>query len=176
MIDAVTGVHHSVAIQQDILDAAALSHSYYESHAAPIGELSHGYGNYQGNSDPDDSFAFNHGYGMADGGMVTTAKDLAKFYDALNDGTLLDTTAKSAMFDNPIAADGFLAGLGIFIETLGNQTVWLHGGAITGYLSDILYYPSSGDVVVFFANGSEGNLDDVYENLWNEISQSFATY
>ena len=124
----------------------------------------------------DDSFAFNHGYGLADGGMVTTAEDLAKFYDALNDDTLLDATAKAALFDNPIEIDGGTAGLGIFIESFEGTDIWMHGGGVVGYLSDIFYYPGTGDVVVFFANGSEGNLDTVYDELWDEIGTAFDEY
>lgn len=176
VIDQLTGAHHSAAIQRDILDAAGLTQSYYESHTEAVGELCHGYGDYKDDSAVDDSFAFNHGYGLADGGMVTTAEDLAKFYDALNDDTLLDATAKAALFDNPIEIDGGTAGLGIFIESFEGTDVWMHGGGVVGYLSDIFYYPDTGDVVVFFANGSEGNLDTIYDELWEEMATAFDEY
>ena len=32
------------------------------------------------------------------------------------------------------------------------------------------------DVVVFFANGSEGNLDTIYDVLWEEMATAFDEY
>ena len=110
---------------------------------------------------------------MADGGMVATARDLAKFYMAIQDGTLLDHEAKHALLDNRLPDGNSLAGLGIFIETIDNQEVWLNGGASVGYLSDILYYPATGNVLVFFANGSEQKFNDVYNTLSEELSTAF---
>ncbi len=173
VVDAITGMHHPASIQRNILNAADLSQTYYEAHGTPIGELCHGYGQYQGDRNIDDSFAFNQGYGMADGGMVATARDLARFYMAIQDGTLLDNEAKHTLFDNSVPDGNSQAGLGIFIETKDDKEVWLHGGALVGYLSDVLYYPATGNVLVFFDNGSGQELNDVYDTLSEELSTAF---
>jgi CubicO group peptidase (beta-lactamase class C family) len=75
-----------------------------------------------GNADP--SFDL---YGA--GGLVSTAEDVARFYEAIFDGTVFDTAASlHAMLQAPEADGADDTGLGIFRRRIEGMDCWGHAG------------------------------------------------
>jgi len=165
-IDSATNAHHSQAIREGILEPLEMNATYYEHHETASGALAHGYQEF-GADDFEDTFAYDSGYGLADGGMITTAGDLAIYIGALGrQDTRLGDAAVAELFANPERPkDGELYGLGIsrFSDSYGELVG--HGGNVPGYNSDMFYHPGTDTVIVIMANGSDGQMDQIYEAL-----------
>ncbi len=165
-IDSATGAHHSQAIRQGILKPLAMDSTYYEHHETANGTLAHGYQEF-GSDDVEDTFAYDSGYGLADGGIITTAGDLATYIGALGRlDTRLGEMALTEVFASPESPkEGELYSLGIsrFSDTYGELVG--HGGNVPGYNSDMFYHPGTDTVIVIMANGSDGHMDAIYEAL-----------
>ena len=76
-------------------------------------------------------------WAWAAGAMVSTAADLARFYQALLGGRLLAPDLLKAMQTTVDARDqlgpGWSYGLGLEVRRLGCGLVWGHGGSLPGY-------------------------------------------
>ena len=76
-------------------------------------------------------------FAWASGALVSTAADLARFYQALLSGRLLRPALMRAMTTTvtDAAHPGFGYGLGIYTQRTACGTVWGHDGGIPGYTS-----------------------------------------
>jgi D-alanyl-D-alanine carboxypeptidase len=84
------------------------------------------------------------------GGFVSTAEDLARFYEAIFDGTVFDDAASlDAMLQEPEAdgADG--TGMGIFRRRIEGVTCWGHHGF---WGSDAVHCPEAELTIVRTVN------------------------
>ena len=92
----------------------------------------------------------------ADGGVVSNARDLGRFYSALFQGRLLsprmmselETTVETGGFP-----DGDEAGLGLFRTTLRCGDAWSMSGGSAGFLAKVLVSGDGSRVVAFVTNG-----------------------
>ena len=165
-IDSASGAHHSRAIRQGILEPLDMNATYYEHHEAASGTLAHGYQEFA-TDDVEDTFAYDSGYGLADGGMITTAGDLATYIGALGrQEPRLGDAALAELFASPaMPEDGEKYGLGISRFTGEYGEIVGHGGNVPGYNSDMFYHPDTDTIIVIMANGSDGHMDAIYEAL-----------
>jgi D-alanyl-D-alanine carboxypeptidase len=84
----------------------------------------------------------------ASGGIVSDARDIARFYSALLSGTVLSPGTLAAM-RHTVQADGPVrAGLGIFASTTPCGDAWGHEGAILDYWTDVAATEDGDRVVV----------------------------
>ena len=72
----------------------------------------------------------------AAGGIVSDARDLARFFSALLSGELLSRRSLAAM-KRTVASPIGGSGLGLFARRLPCGRFWGHGGAIIGYGTDV---------------------------------------
>jgi D-alanyl-D-alanine carboxypeptidase len=98
-------------------------------------------------------------FGRGDGALISTAPDLASFFQALLvRRTLLPDDLLHRMMtvipDQPPAEERY--GLGLIADPLPCGTVWGHAGGGFGYGNLPYVYPESGRFVVFMMNGSYG--------------------
>lgn len=165
-INTATGAHHSQAIRQGILKPLEMNATYYEHHEAPSGALAHGYQEFAAD-DLEDTYAYDSGYGLADGGLITTAGDLATYIGALGrQDTRLGDAALAELFASPERPTaGELYGLGISRFTGDYGQLIGHGGNVPGYNSDMFYHLKTDTVIIIMANGSDGHMDAIYEAL-----------
>jgi len=164
IIDSVTGAHHSATIRARILEPLGLIHTVYE-HVESFGftfvhgyqEIARGYRN---------THAYDFGYGLADGGIIASAQDLAAFIRAIGTrDARLPVAAIDLMFSRMQGPESERYGLGIGVEPHPSGELLLHGGNVPGYASEVFYQPSTDTVLVVFANGTDGKMDDIFDAL-----------
>lgn len=158
VIDKVAGRPHAQEIRDRILDPLGLDHTFYEV-AEPIPTpIVHGYTEYNRRGRLDDVTDLQQGYGLADGGILSTTADLATFLRAVGAGdALLSDEARAILLDEAVpTGEGDRYGLGISRYETRHGAQLTHGGGIDGYSSDMLYYPESDTVIVAFTNISNG--------------------
>ena len=104
------------------------------------------------------------GYGFGDGGLVTTAGEVADFYKALfQDGALLSGDSLARLLQDP-SGEGY--GMGIEIETFpGVGEVLGHSGGDTGFSADVRYLPEHAVTVVYLSALAEEDLSLAWELL-----------
>jgi D-alanyl-D-alanine carboxypeptidase len=87
-----------------------------------------------------------------DGGIVSTADDLARFFRALLGGELLGEDPQSEMTATVDTGEDFRAGLGLFREDLSCGSIWYHAGDSLSYSSIALAAPDGSKAVVVAQN------------------------
>lgn len=104
-------------------------------------------------------------YYTADGGLISTPYDMARFMWALVDGKILNQSSMQEMFtfksSKEQSSDYFTIsyGLGIFkIETQFGDA-WMHSGDAIGYFACMVYFPAYKTIIVWASNGNYGKLD-----------------
>lgn len=98
--------------------------------------------------------------GMPDGGLTTTATDLARFLDALASGSLLQPDKVTKMLtphgfdENEVEAYGY----GMELVVVDDQvTIYGHGGADPGVSTMVSHYVESDITVVVLCNQDRGS-------------------
>jgi len=98
--------------------------------------------------------------GMPDGGMITTAMDLARFIDALLEGRLLSPPLLAAMTrpQGPPSTEVEQYGYGceLVVEN-GVVTVLGHGGGDPGVSTTVAHVPAAATTLVILCNQDRGN-------------------
>lgn len=98
--------------------------------------------------------------GMPDGGLTTTATDLARLLDALASGSLLDSDMVTQMLtphgfdENGVEAYGYGMELVVVDDRV---TVYGHGGADPGVSTMVSHYVDAGITVVVLCNQDRGS-------------------
>ncbi len=174
IIDAATGSHHSAAIRSLLLEPLDLKETFYEYRDPLVGNLAHGYADIDGDGRLDDTYSYDQGYGLADGGLISTASDLARFIGKIaGSGGPLSEAAQQELSSGFIPLGGGDAyGLGIARIATPLGTALGHGGNVMGYASEMFYFQDLRTVVVVFANGTDDALDGIFERLVSEILQA----
>jgi D-alanyl-D-alanine carboxypeptidase len=93
------------------------------------------------------------GGAWADGALVSTPDDLARFYGALFAGKLVRPKLLREM-RRTVPGDFGGSGLGIFRLTLPCGFAWGHGGSMEGYRTEVLVSRDGVHAVVMIANGN----------------------
>jgi D-alanyl-D-alanine carboxypeptidase len=99
-----------------------------------------------------DVTAFSPSLYWAAGGLVPTAADVARFYQALLGGELLRPRLLRAMETTIPESPTSAAGLGIFTAQLPCGTFWGHSGAVGGYSSQAMSTQDGRDQAIVLVN------------------------
>jgi len=92
----------------------------------------------------------NDGLGLADGGTISTAQDIAKFVNGLFvSKSLLSDTSLTSMKD--FQGDDHY-GLGLYKDDVDGQTGWTHDGSSAGFSGEYYYFPDSDLILVLLTN------------------------
>jgi D-alanyl-D-alanine carboxypeptidase len=105
-----------------------------------------------------------------DGGIVSSAADLARFFRALVGGDLLGKHLLSEMMRSVDTGTEFRAGLGLFRIELPCGLAWGHGGDSSTYSNQVLAAPDASHVVVVAQNepdwaGPRATAEEMYCRL-----------
>lgn len=97
--------------------------------------------------------------GMPDGGMITTATDLARLIDALLEGRLLSPELTAAMTQpqGPPSADVEQYGYGCHLAVEdGEVTILGHGGSDPGVSAELSHYRAAATTIAVLCNQDRG--------------------
>ena len=170
VIDAASGRHHSEEIRRRIIEPLKLSDTFYWKQQKITGRIAHGY--VGAGSEAQDVTDLDFARGLADGAMVASVADMAKFVEAIGcvrDHALLTSQARDEIFRNLVPTDPGGYGLGVQVFEIGkNGEVAIgHGGTIVGYRSEMFYVPGSNVAVAIAANRSQPT--EVFDEMVVEV-------
>ncbi len=156
IIENVTQSTLGEQVDARIFQPLGMKNSFVESGTQLGAKLVHGYGDDDGDGSLDDVTLMNDGVGLGDGGVITTADDLALFMRGLFQGKLLKSL--DAIMDWVDDGEDGLYGLGLEnIETeFGNA--YGHSGASSGFQSNAIYIPDADVVVVVLTNNFDSEV------------------
>jgi D-alanyl-D-alanine carboxypeptidase len=145
VLEHLTGQDYATVITQEVLTPAGLTDSFvFGSRPLPPDFAA-------GHPDRDDILSFYSGEAFGDGGIIASARDVARFYSALfADDLLLSDAMQAEMLADP---DGWAYGLGVEIE----GTIVGHSGADFGYLADVRMDLATGEVAVVLVADEDGD-------------------
>ncbi|AZZ99289.1 serine hydrolase domain-containing protein [Pseudoalteromonas sp. R3] len=159
ILDGLLGYDLAIAIRQQILEPLGMTETYYYQRETLGGELVHGY-----EMEEDGLISYRHiklGYRAADGGMVSTPRDLSLFFSAFGKTQApFNAEIKTQMLDNLNIMDATREyGAGIVRKTedstfasLSGKVAYMHGGYNNGYMSRSYYYPKEDVSISIFYN------------------------
>ncbi len=149
------------AIRSRILKPLGLKHTFTELREPIIGEVATGYGDRNKDGKLDSYAKVNDGNGLGDGGLVSTAEDLAKFTKALFAKKTLLSTKMMKQFLTFTDNEGYGYGLGVerfptpFGESFG------HTGTAYGFVTLMAYIPSKDTTVIVLLNDQDVDIKQI---------------
>ncbi|MBN1285553.1 MAG: beta-lactamase family protein, partial [Anaerolineae bacterium] len=151
IINEATGMTLADAMKQYIFDPLGMGASYIEMPDHFAEGMVRGYTGEGG--DFEDITEENDGVGLGDGGIVTTAADLAKFPPALFEGKLVSESTLAEMLQFEKDEDGAGYGLGVS-ELITDSGVRLlgHDGSTSGFIAEMWYSPDYETTIVALTN------------------------
>lgn len=161
MIEAVTGERFPEVVRAEVFEVAGMPDSGFPCLDEDPPRLATGY---LVTDDPPHAWRSNvysvPAGGMPDGGLVTTATDLARLLDALQSGALLPPDLHAAMTSpqNPLGTTTERYGYGCELEVVdGVVTVLGHGGLDPGVSARVHHHVSSRTTIVVLCNQDRGS-------------------
>jgi CubicO group peptidase (beta-lactamase class C family) len=161
VIEAVTGRSWADVAVEEVIEPAGMVDTAIEALDDDPLRLATGYMTDEGPADRPRTNIFSvTANGMPDGGMISTATDLARFVDALLDGRLLSPALLAAMIrpqgppSNDVEQYGY--GINLGIEN-GVVTVLGHGGSDPGVSAMATHHVAAGTTIVVLCNRDRGS-------------------
>ncbi len=151
VLEHLTGKDYATVITEEVLTPAGLTESFvYGSRPLPPDFA---------DSHPDRARIrqYYSGEAFGDGGIIASARDVARFYAALfADDMLLSDQMQSVMRADP---DGWGYGMGVGID----GPIVGHSGGDLGYVSDVRMNLQTGTVAVILVADEDGDTDWAYD-------------
>lgn len=176
MVEKVTQAPFTQALRQRIFNPLHLTNTYNDYADRVIAPLAHGYVIDKG-EEPIDYTNINQGYGLPDGGIVSTADNMVIFIRSLlHDNKLLRSDALKTMLTIDDAASDAQEGLNIFSyeDYLDGKYGKLigHDGEIYGYKSYMYYFPDYDVSIVLLTNSSGDITDKYWDKLFDNVTRT----
>lgn len=175
--------HHSRAFRERFFAPLGLRETVYEKHLAPgehfTDRLAHGYftlpqpdGSVAPGTPKSDVTELDDGYGYANGGLISTPEEVAKFRRATLDPTIpfpmADLGAKRRFLQRYTQSNA----LGVAPAGLYRDGLWQMTGDIGGYTSRADYDSTRDAVLVLYSNDRDfAGRDDLVSALRSELSR-----
>jgi CubicO group peptidase (beta-lactamase class C family) len=160
VIEAATGRSFYEVATEEVLRPADMADSAFEELDQDPPRYATGYLHTDGPPDTWRSNVFSlTGKGMPDGGMITTAQDLAKLIDALLGGRLLSPPLLASMMTPHAAPSDDLEQYGYGLELVvenGAVTILGHGGADPGVATMVAHHLAAATTIVVLCNQDRG--------------------
>jgi D-alanyl-D-alanine carboxypeptidase len=157
MVDKASGKSLGPFLKERILDPLGMTHSAFEPGSDMKGRAQ-GYTSFA-LGPPEPAVLESKGWLGAAGGLWATGPDLARWDLALMGGRVLRpgslrlmTTAKTL---NSGDSTGY--GCGLNIRRLDGETIWTHGGSISGFLATNTMIPRTRSAVILLTNSEHLN-------------------
>jgi CubicO group peptidase (beta-lactamase class C family) len=164
VIEQVTGRPYTEVVQERVFDRADMASSGFFRLDEVLPDIAIGYV-----LGPDGNWRTNHFstpvVGGADGGSLSTARDLDRFLTSYGDGTLLGNLHDVVLQPHVDAGDGYFEGYGVHLYPHGP---FGHGGGDPGVDVRVQRWPDQQANLVVLANteGLAGEVRDLVEEAW----------
>lgn len=147
MVEQITGRSYARAMSDLVLKPAKMKNSFvFGSRSLPKSFVT-------GHEDGSHIRDYYEQQGFGDGGVISTARDMSKFYTALFwDETLLSATAMKALMSDPVGSN---YGMGVEVE----DGIAGHSGGDLGFSSDVRIDLEDGTVTVQLVGEGNAELD-----------------
>lgn len=161
VLEALTGKPWAEVVSEEVFGPAGMADSAIEALDDDPSRLATGYLTSDGPYATWRSNIFSvTATGMPDGGLITTATDLARLVDGLRGGAILfpDSLAAMTRPQGPPSAELEQYGYGCELAIVDGQVVVLgHGGSDPGVSTLVSHYRASGTTVVVLCNQDRGS-------------------
>lgn len=161
VIEAATGRSFYDVATEEVLGPAGMADSAFEELDQDPPRYATGYLHGDGPPDTWRSNVFSlTAKGMPDGGMITTAQDLARLIDALLGGTLVSPPLLAAMMTPHAPPSDDLEQYGYGLELVmenGTVTIIGHGGADPGVSTVVAHHLAAATTIVVLCNQDRGS-------------------
>lgn len=166
IIENITGNSLAEELQTRIFEPVGMTHTYLETE---LGKgIVKGYTDFDDDGELDDVTLVNEGNGLGDGGIISTAADLALFPPALFDGELLEEETLDEMLDYVEDSEGGAYGLGVDYAEEDYGLVLGHSGATAGFQSNLIYLQDEEIVIVILTNNFDS---EILEEMTEEVQE-----
>jgi CubicO group peptidase (beta-lactamase class C family) len=104
---------------------------------------------------------------LGDGGIYTSITDMAKWSDALDHATLVDSATMRRAWTPTMLTTGKESGYGYgwFVATVNGEPQLRHHGESTGFTNAILKYPGRKLTIIVLTNRTGGNPWDIADRI-----------
>lgn len=175
MLDRLYGEHHSLELQR-VLESMKLYNTYYEKHYQldhhpDLEHLSHSYVDLPGRDELMDVTWADDGYGFANGGLIGTPADLARFYSIVFSDQVahpMKSLQEKQKFLEEMTSHNET---GLSLGSVVSDGYFSHGGTIGGHSSIALYSRELRTAIVFYNNDATRHGSMRYD-ITNEVKLS----
>ena len=169
VVESVTGMSAAEVLQLRVAEPVGMPGTLLpEGGETPTG-AARGYGDITGEGDVYDVTDLSLGYGLLDGGVISTASDLTLFAQTLLNAELVGQDWLKQMKDESQYGKGTDYGLGLVVERDSPYgRAFGHRGWLLGYTSELWYLPDLKVTVAVLSNGGLGQLQTRAQQLSEE--------
>jgi D-alanyl-D-alanine carboxypeptidase len=153
ILEEATGDDYATVMQREVFRPAGLKNSFvFGSRALPADFA-------RGHPERELMRQYYSGTGLGDGGIISTARDVTRFYRALfSEGRLLAPDTLAVLQEDPL---GEAYGMGLEVE----DGLVGHSGGDIGYSSDVRMDLASGDIAVVLIAEEDADTDWTLDRL-----------
>ncbi|MDR6369317.1 CubicO group peptidase (beta-lactamase class C family) [Chryseobacterium bernardetii] len=176
IIELVSGTSYEDFIKKNIFDKAGMNHSYYASDRKVIPQRAYGYHKKEQGFVNKTIISFSVPF--SSGSLMSTADDMLKWQQALNQNLLLDLkeTQKALQKYKLNNGEEFTYGYGWHLKDINGVPDREHGGSVFGFKSMGVYIPAEDIYVIGLSNCDCHSPTEVTRNIakatLNEIRTS----
>jgi CubicO group peptidase (beta-lactamase class C family) len=152
IIELVSGTSYEDFIKKNIFDKIGMSHSYYASDRKVIPQRAYGY--HQKEQGFVNKTVISFSIPFSSGSLMSTADDMLKWQQALNQNLLLNSKETQKAFQKYKLNNGeeFTYGYGWHLKDINGVPDLEHGGSVFGFKSMGVYIPSEDIYVIGLSN------------------------
>jgi D-alanyl-D-alanine carboxypeptidase len=165
VIEKASGESYKDFVQKRQLDVAGLKDTYCDERGRIIPNRAAGYSRWSGKLRNAPHVSLRQSVGA--GNMASTARDLLLWQQAIVAGRVLNENSLALMHAKGRLNSGkeFNYGMGVFIRELANRKVIRHGGGISGFRSDLAWYPESGYIIAVVTNSDNAKASQISDRI-----------
>lgn len=165
VVEKASGESYREFVEKRLFKVAGLKHTYCDDLAGIIPNRAAGYSRWDGKLRNATHVSLKQSVGA--GNMASTARDLLAWQQALIGHRLLSKESLALMTTKGKLTSGksFGYGMGVFIRRMGTHEVVRHGGGISGFRSDLAWYPDSGYIIAVLANSDNAKAPQISDRI-----------
>ena len=165
VVEKASGKPFEKFVEDRILNVTDLKQTYCDTHLRVIPHRASGYTRWGGSL--KNARYINLRQTIGAGNMASTAGDLLRWQQALISGRLLKPETFRSMRTRGRLSSGKALdqGLGLLIRKVNGHEVLRHSGGISGFRSDLVYYPKSGYMIAVMANSENARVRRISDQI-----------
>jgi D-alanyl-D-alanine carboxypeptidase len=171
IIEKATGKSYEQSVREQVIEPLGLKHTFFNGKEQVVGTQARGYddifksnGTIGRDGTLDDTTNFNPSIIFANGGILSSSQDIARFTTALYSGDLLQPNSQKELLTFVSEGEGFNYantleyGLGVATFRSSFGTAYGNGGSLTGYRAESRYFVDKGGATLAILNNLNEDL------------------